>query len=259
MNPGQRYRIRRNPPYVNASKRWWIELLFNSDLDIAVFEKAVPEAGMRFIEFGSRFFLEDPRIPDVGDRIEAGFEVILRYGAEQIARLNTAVRIVCPEFVPAKLRCMIYIDEKGEGHPLAMAEGVTHGINEVNAMRTFLERKQSEMPDVVQLYRKNEDVRATLYYFGQEGNPWPHLYKVREIIADAVGGDSRIVELNWCSKKELSRFDRSANHQEAIGQFSRHTRAKADPPPNLMTETDARAFILKILRRWVQHLLNSAS
>jgi hypothetical protein len=81
------------------------------------------------------------------------------------------------------------------------------------------------------------------------------LYKVREIIADALGGDAKLFDRQWCSRNELARFDRTANHQEVIGQFSRHARSKVAPPPSPMTESDARTFLLKLITLWTKELL----
>src|ERR1017187_4826794 len=51
------------------------------------------------------------------------------------------------------------------------------------------------------------------------------------------------------------REPRTANHQEAIGRFSRHARTKAVPPPNPLEEREARELIRKLLREWIQKLL----
>jgi hypothetical protein len=173
-NPGRQYRLTKNAPYVNASQRWWIELLFNSDVDVAVFEKTLKVSAVRFIEFNARFFIEDRRMPDVGDQIENGFNPISKYAAEELPRLNTAVRIVCPTFVAAKLRCVVYIDSKGQGHPLSVATGVTHGARDLEAMVAFLDGPPPDASSLLRLYADNGDVREALLYFGLEGNPWPN-------------------------------------------------------------------------------------
>jgi hypothetical protein len=243
-----------SPKYVKANQRWWLEVQFSSDIDLALFEKTIAGSPIRVIEFQNRFFIEDPRIPDVDD-MRVGLGLVSRYAEDELPRLNAGVKVLCPQYVPARLRCIVYLDDKGQGHPITFAEGVVHGSDEVEAIHDFLRGPNTVFPRVLNLYTRQTDLREALFYFGSEGNPWPNLYKTREIIADALGGDSAILASGWCSRNALARFDRTANHQEAIGRFSRHARTKAVPPPNPLEEREARELIRKLLREWIQKLL----
>ncbi len=244
-----------SPKYVKANQRWWLEVQFNSDIDLVLFEKTIAGSPVRLIEFQNRFFIEEPRTPDVDD-MSRGLGLVSRYAEDELPRLNAAVKVLCPQYVPATLRCIVYLDDRGQGHPITFAEGVVHGRDEEEAIRDFLRGPNTAFPGVLHLYAQHIDVREALFYFGSPGNPWSNLYKAREIIADAMGGDDAILASGWCSRKALARFDRTANHQEAIGKFSRHARIKAVPPPNPLEERDARELIRKLLRDWIQMLLS---
>jgi hypothetical protein len=243
--------------YVKANQHWWIEVRFDSDTDIALFEKTIRGSPIRFIEFRSRFFIEDPHAPDI-EQLAQGLGPVSRYAEDELPRLNAAVKVICPEYVPAKLRCIVYLSENGTGHPITIAEGKVHGTGEFEAIWAFLHGPDTDFPRLFHLYRQNSDLRDALFYFGSEGNPWPNLYKVREIVADALGGDGEIVRRGWCSRNTLERFSRTANHQQAIGKFSRHARTRAQLPPNPLPEAEARNLMRELLQAWTSELLRGS-
>src|SRR5450756_1146083 len=106
-----------SPKYVKANQRWWLEVQFSSDIDLALFEKTIAGSPIRVIEFQNRFFIEDPRIPDVDD-MRVGLGLVSRYAEDELPRLNAGVKVLCPQYVPARLRCIVYLDDKGQGHPI---------------------------------------------------------------------------------------------------------------------------------------------
>jgi hypothetical protein len=69
---------------------------------------------------------------------------------------------------------------------------------------------------------------------------WPGYWKAVEALGEQVGGLHRIPELGWASEGEVDRFRKTAQHY-------RHHRVPA--PPNPMTETEGRGFVLRLLQR----------
>ena len=134
-----------SPKYVKANQRWWLEVQFSSDIDLALFEKTIAGSPIRVIEFQHRFFIEDPRIPDVDD-MRVGLGLVSRYAEDELPRLNAGVKVLCPQYVPARLRCIVYLDDKGQGHPITFAEGVVHGSDEVEAIHDFLRGPNTVFP-----------------------------------------------------------------------------------------------------------------
>ena len=57
--------------YAKARQRWWIQVRFNSDIDLMNFEKAITGSEIRLVELKDNFYVEDPRIPDTAEMGEA--------------------------------------------------------------------------------------------------------------------------------------------------------------------------------------------
>jgi hypothetical protein len=240
-----------NLDYVKANQRWWIGVRFDSDADVAMFEKVISESSIRLLEFKGRFFVEHPHIRD-----DFHMGQVERYINHELPRLNAAVKMLCPHYTPAHYRCMVELFENGHGNSIVSTTGVVHGSDEFPAIVAFLNGGQTDFAALLNLYTEDENVRDALFFFGASGNPWPNLYKVREIVEEAVGGETQVVNKGWCSRNSIERFNRTANHQEAIGAFSRHARARAMPPPTPMDQSEARTLIGTILYEWIQELLH---
>jgi hypothetical protein len=236
--------------YVKANQRWWVELRFNSEIDLALLEKAVATSPVRLIEFQGSYYIEDPVIPDQADMSQA-----FRYEVEGLPRLNAAVSVVCPEFIPARFVCVVKLLEDGHGESVVSVDLVVHGTNQLEAVDRFLNGSQSDFGRVRDLMSRDSDVNEALLYFGADANPWANLYKACEVVQDRFG--SQIVTQGWCSRTNWERFNRTANHQEVIGAFSRHARSKVAPPANPMTLNEARSVVRDLLHGWIQHLLNN--
>jgi hypothetical protein len=82
---------------------------------------------------------------------------------------------------------------------------------------------------------------------------WANRYRAFEVLADKFGGDKEIPKrLPVCSRNDVERFTRTFNHQEAIGTFSRHARQNCQPPANPMSFDEAVAFIIMLLKAWLE-------
>ena len=242
--------------YVKASQRWWVELRFHSDIDVAIFEASIQGSGRRLIEFQDTFYLEDPQLKDTDD-IDAPFQ----YAGNELLRLNGAIKVLCPEFVPPEFASSVELFPDGHGQSIVAFDRRVHGTNEYDAVTRFLEQAGNAFNGrVLALAAHNTDVHDALYYLGLALGPavetaWANLYKACEVMEDFVGGQKQVVDMGWCSNAMLERFHRTANHQEAIGAFSRHARNKTAPPPNPMTLAEAQLFITRLLRLWIERII----
>jgi hypothetical protein len=72
---------------------------------------------------------------------------------------------------------------------------------------------------------------------------WYGYWKAVEALGRAVGGVKGIVNLGWASDEQVERLRQTAHH------FRHHDQPA---PPNPMTEAGARAFVVALLRRWIQ-------
>src|SRR5450759_5926029 len=50
-----------SPKYVQANQRWWLEVQFSSDIDLALFEKTIAGSPIRVTDFQHRLFIEDTK------------------------------------------------------------------------------------------------------------------------------------------------------------------------------------------------------
>ena len=237
--------------YAKANQRWWVGVRFNSEIDVMMFEKTIEGSPISLVEFGGEFYIQDPRIAD-----SATMDAPFRYAKEELPRLNAAVKLLCPQYVPARFKCGVELFPEGHGQGIVSVDAFLHGANGRSAIIDFLEGPETVFPAVLDLCSRNADVGEALFYFGADGNTWANLYKICEIIQDYCGGKKELLDRGWCSRSNLERFNRTANHQEAIGLFSRHARARAVPPPDPMTVEEARGFTRELLDRWIHELLN---
>ena len=85
---------------------------------------------------------------------------------------------------------------------------------------------------------------------------WIELYKVFEIIRDAVGGGDRdLLATSWTTKAEVSAFTGTANHHLASGiHEGRHARQKGDAPKRTVSLGEAQVFIRGLANRWLDSL-----
>lgn len=219
-----------------------------------IFEKAVSGSDIRLIELKGSFYIEDPRLPDTADMGEA-----FRYAESVLPELNALTKVLCPQFQPAKFYCMVELYPKGYGQSMVGFAMVVHGTAEHEPIRTFLGSETTQFKKVLDLCNSDKNVREALFYLGAEGNAWANLYKASEIVEDRVGGAPKaIFNEGWCSRSEWDRFRRTANHQEAIGVFSRHARQRTVPPPDPMTVEEAKLFISRLLKNWIVAIINDA-
>src|SRR5262249_5827464 len=152
-------------------------------------------------------------------------------------------RILCPHFRGTRIESMVELLEDGTGRGIAVAPGITlPGQSDLPAIRDFLQGTAAPINAILPAMKSNRDVQDALFYLGAEGNAWANLYKACEVVEEHAGRAEVLFQNGWCSRTAWTRFRRTANHQEAIGRFSRHARSQAEPPPDPMTLEDARLF-----------------
>lgn len=241
--------------YVKSNQRWWIEIRFTSEADIAVFQKSVNDSVVRLVEFQERFFIEDSRIADSEETSR-----VFQYAKEALPRLNAAIRLLCPEYIPAEFVCVVELFENGQSKACASSDMFTmRGIDSYHRIVAYLNGPEARLDRILEIPDDDRDVRDALYYAGSRENAWFNLYKTYEIIASRVDGQKGMVGRGWASRNQLERFTRTANHQQATGSFSRHARLPQAAPEDPMTVFEAQALVEELLRRWINEVLQSGS
>ena len=238
--------------YAKARQRWWIHVDFNSDIDLYIFENTVSGSEVRLVELKDLFYVEDPRIPDTADMGEAS-----RLAETIIAQLNGATQILCPHFLGVRIESMIELLDNGTGRGIVSYPITLHGSSTYPDIETFLKGPSAPITSILAAMNLNTDVQEALYYLGAEGNAWANLYKACEVVEDHAGAAKAMFQSGWCSRSAWERFSRTANHQEAIGRFSRHARSQVEPPPDPMTVSEARRFVAELVSHWIRSLMAS--
>lgn len=114
----------------------------------------------------------------------------------------------------------------------------------------FEEQTVAESPDAgsatlsadMALLQHQPALAEALRYLREEPD-WPGYYKAFEAVRDAAGGERGLRQRGWAAKPAVTDFTRSA-------QPGRHHRYE-HAPPNPMTKAEGRAFVLGLLRRWI--------
>jgi hypothetical protein len=235
--------------YAKARQRWWVHIECNSDIDLYIFEKALSGSEIRLVELEDEFYVEDPRIPDAANMGEA-----TRLAETIVAQLNGSTRVLCQQFNGARIESLVELLENGTGRGIVSYAMAVPGESDFPSIAAFLNGEAVPINIILPMLKSDRDVQEALFYLGDESNVWGNLYKATEIVEDRVGDARALFQSGWCSRGEWERFRRSANHQEAIGRFSRHARSQAAPPPDPMTVTEARIVVSKLIGNWIRSL-----
>ena len=97
--------------------------------------------------------------------------------------------------------------------------------------------------------------RVMRYAASDDATQWGGLYRTFEAVQnDLQDGGLSVEKIHLASKREITRFERTAN-SSASGDGSRHGHEKFAPPVNPMTLDEARTFVSCVLQGWASHRL----
>jgi len=154
---------------------------------------------------------------------------------------------------------VIGIDENGKHHNYAFISPTSIiGRSRVSARLTVMKtngtvnssRQPSKVKSWIAVARQNKNVADAFHFFGKP--TWSNLYKAYEIIRDDVGGENEIVEKGWVKKSNITRFRRTAQNPEVLGDDARHARTKDEPPKKPMPLSEATSLIQTLLKNWLR-------
>ena len=117
----------------------------------------------------------------------------------------------------------------------------------------------SPWPSRLALEATHPEVAEVLEIMGRpEPLGWVHLYKVHEIIRDAIKPD-KITDLGWTTNTDDSAFTASANRADVSGAEARHARNSGAPPTRTMSIAEGRSFVGDLVTQWLGSLAGNAS
>jgi len=105
----------------------------------------------------------------------------------------------------------------------------------------------------------DKKLKRALRIYGEERHSWAGLYKIYEIIEDAIGGMQEIIKKGWATKSSIKRFKHTANSPSAIGDEARHGKEVTSGPKKPMHLSEARSLVETMLIRWLNSNENDMS
>ncbi len=115
----------------------------------------------------------------------------------------------------------------------------------------------SPWPDYLALVDSHPEVAEVLEIMGRaEPLGWVDLYKVHEIIGDAIS-PTKITQLGSNTNARDSAFRVSANNPDISGADARHARPTAgDQPKHEMTIAEGRSFVSELVTAWLDSIVH---
>jgi hypothetical protein len=109
-------------------------------------------------------------------------------------------------------------------------------------------------PALVALAVRHPDVSDALILLGKpEPLNWIELYKVYEVVRDSVK-PTPLDRSGLATRDEISAFTGSANRPDVSGPDARHARMGGGPPQRQMSLGEARDFISRLAKAWMDTL-----
>lgn len=115
-------------------------------------------------------------------------------------------------------------------------------------------RKRALIPRLVLLAEANANVAKVLRLWSWATWDWVNLYRIFEVVSEAVGGDDVIQANGWASGTKLRKIHSTANNPKASGYKARHGASKETPPATPMTLGAATRFVESMVDAWLQSL-----
>jgi hypothetical protein len=110
-------------------------------------------------------------------------------------------------------------------------------------------------PRYAKVAEEDADVADVLRILGQaDPLDWYDLYKVWEILEQAVGGWKQVENQGWVTKPAINRFTASADHPGLSGDAARHARVKGNSPRSAlrMPLSEADAMMRRLAASWIE-------
>jgi len=188
--PEIQVRMQAHPPvrqsksrdYIKADKPFLIELSFWRDIDLALFERFIKDTPLRIAEYRggqegpSRIFIVDSRIPD-----DATQDHLWKWAEEELPKIQAAIAIECPTYVPALVRGLILLSTGGLVRSTRPPLDVrVPRIDQVPAIYQILQSNNDLTGPYLSKCEKDKDFSEAMMYCGQAlglpgANQWANL------------------------------------------------------------------------------------
>jgi hypothetical protein len=239
----------------------WRVALAGDPFDLEELRAHVTSPHMRVVREGETYFIESAAFEALSTSDD-----VFQEAQGHLPLINAAARLDRPSYMDATLSgAIIETTAEGAKHHAHVVTDTIRLRSKVDAVIVSTGEQPPRPPPPppppppgstaadkwLALAARDPDAAKALSFWAKP-HDWATLYKVWEIIRDG----EEVQNKGWASGNEITRFTRTANHQEAAGDDARHSRLKADPPPNPMTLGEADGFIGRLLRTWLDSMLD---
>lgn len=203
------------------------------------------------------YFLSAGKFAALGDADE------VRNAAEElIPMINGIAKLRWADAQPVQFEGMIRVGDGREdvfvpvaSNHMRMAAGTpTVRLGPAGAEQT---PPKSIIEPAVSAAETDAPVAKALRILGSSKLNWAVLRRLYEVLEGDVGQPSRIEKRGWATQEEIKRFIESASQPEASGDEAVHGRSKRPLYYAPLHFEDGKAFVLGLLRRWVDSKLNA--
>ncbi|MDO3129671.1 hypothetical protein P5V43_21425 [Mycobacteroides abscessus subsp. bolletii] len=224
-------------------------------IDLRVLASMFTEGDVRVLHDNSEdaYYLTAPNIDSPAEvgRFDVPAEELLR-------QVNGLARARNPDFRPALLTGR-YTNPSGThvfaaalNLELRISLGMTATV--LGADGESIPDPPSPWPDRLALAAAHPDTAEVLAILGsREPLGWVELYKIHEIIRNAIKPDT-LIGLGWSDKTTDSAFTASANRKDVSGDTARHARNSGASPTHTMTLPEGRSCISDLVTKWLAAL-----
>ena len=231
------------------TRKAWLE---GSDFDLQELAERLRSGDTRVVREGDLYYLTAREIDAAPDDIQAN-----EIAAALIDRINALGRATDPNFQRVKMSG--YTDETGR-NVVVGTMGATVANVRFRATATVtrpdgtaVPEPPSPWPGRLALAATNPEVAEALKIMDRaEPLGWVELYKIHEIIRDAIKPD-KVADRGWTDKATDSAFTGSANLPGVSGSGARHARL-AGTPKRTMTIDEGRAYVGNLVTEWLDWL-----
>lgn len=225
----------------------WRQELIGHETDLADVADVFHSPPVRVIAVDGHFYLESDEFEPLSDH-----HPVVKAAQRTIDWVNGAMRLRGDGYQNVTLGPLH--GDHGDG---AWSTTLSHStdafvVQERSRIHKIGEGKSQAVSNsttsIVELASHDQDVRDVLDLWANEPHDWVHVYKIYEIVRSR-GRPAGI------PKSQITRFTRTANHQDGAGRKARHARMSAEPPASPMSGLEAEHLIERLLCAWLLSLV----
>lgn len=235
-------------PASPADRRWSV-CLDGDDADLAELARLMNAPELNIVELDGSFLLESTGFEHLGEPRQ-----VLDAAQPLLGVIRGIARLRTPLLRP--LTASAVIDHRGW-------TPITHKFVFPGTARLRIRAfaptvvaggaaVQNERPHSLgaELALDDQRVARALGLFGEEPT-WSSLYKVLDVLREAVPGKAALENKGWVPTGEIRRFTWTANSFNALGPDARHALANNKAPPKPMLLDEAVALIGCLVEQWL--------